>query len=216
MKLLIGGEKGGTGKTTIATNIIAMRRIKEDKEALLVDADKQGTASYWCSLRDEDKITPRIPSIQKFGANIKNDLRELSTKYEDIVVDAGGHDSKELRSSLLVVDQVVFPVRASQFDLWTLSKLNNLVDDARITNEQLKGFILINAASTHPSVDEHAEVLEYMEEMDNLMLLDTVIRERKVLRRCAMTGMCAIEYPQQDEKAIQEMNDLYKEIYNNE
>lgn len=216
MIILVGGEKGGTGKTTVATNLIAMRVIKKRTEAMLVDADKQATASYWCSIRDEDNISPRVPSIQKFGTNIKNDLRELSTKYSDLIIDAGGHDSKELRSALLVADKVIFPVRPSQFDLWTLNKLNNLVDDARITNEKLTGYILVNAASTHPSVNEHEEVLEFMEDMDNLSLLKSVIKERKVLRRCAMTGMCAIEYPQQDEKATIEMNEFYEEVYGND
>lgn len=217
MIVLIGGEKGGTGKTTIATNLITMRIIKNnDGGSLLVDADKQGTSSYWCSIRDEDNIQPRIPSIQKFGASIKNDIRELGTKYKNLVIDAGGHDSKELRSSLLVCDIAIFPIRPSQFDLWTLTKLNNLVDDAKMTNENLKAFMLVNAASTHPSVNERDEVLDYMEDMNNLSLINTSIKERKIFRRCAMTGMCVIEYPQQDEKASKEMNDLYDEVYKNE
>lgn len=216
MIVLIGGEKGGTGKTTVSTNLITMRIIKNKNEVMLVDADKQGTASYWCSIRDEESIFPRVPSIQKFGTNIKNDLRELSSKYTDLVIDAGGQDSKELRSALLVADKAIFPVRPSQFDLWTLTKLNNLVDDAKITNEKLEGYILINAASTHPSVNEYEEVLDYMEDMEHLSLLKSVIRERKVFRRCAMTGRCIIEYPQQDEKAIVEINGFYDEVYSYE
>lgn len=214
MILLVGGEKGGTGKTTIATNLIAMRAIKDNSNSvLLVDGDKQGTASYWCSMRDEDNVQPRIPSIQKFGANIRNEIKELSSKYSDLVIDVGGYDSKELRASLLVADVAVFPVRPSQFDLWTLTKLNNLVDEAKINNENLKSFMLVNAASTHPSVNERDEVLEYMEDMEHLSLLKSSIKERKIFRRCAMTGMCAVEYPQQDEKATLEMNSLYEELY---
>jgi chromosome partitioning protein len=37
--ILIGGEKGGTGKTTIATNLAAIRTI-EGHDILLVDTDK--------------------------------------------------------------------------------------------------------------------------------------------------------------------------------
>src|SRR5690606_23508210 len=108
------------------------------------------------------------------------------------------------------------PIRPSQFDLWTLTKLNNLVDDAKITNEKLEGFILVNAASTHHSANEYEEVLDYMEDMENLSLLKSVIKERKIFRRCAMTGMCVIEYPQQDEKALMEINRFYEEVYGNE
>ena len=46
MIVLIGGEKGGTGKTTIATNLAALRAMA-GRDVLLVDTDPQGSASYW-------------------------------------------------------------------------------------------------------------------------------------------------------------------------
>ena len=49
MIILIGGEKGGPGKTTIATNLAAMK-TKKTNDLLLIDTDKQPTASYWCCL----------------------------------------------------------------------------------------------------------------------------------------------------------------------
>ena len=38
MIILIGGEKGGTGKTTIATNLAALRAMA-GRDVLLVDTD---------------------------------------------------------------------------------------------------------------------------------------------------------------------------------
>ena len=64
MIVLIGGEKGGPGKTTIATNIAAMR-TKEMEDVLLVDTDRQPTSSYWCSMREDKGTKPRVASIQK-------------------------------------------------------------------------------------------------------------------------------------------------------
>ena len=52
MIVLIGGEKGGPGKTTIATNLAAMRTADKG-DVLLIDTDKQPTSSYWCSLRED-------------------------------------------------------------------------------------------------------------------------------------------------------------------
>ena len=40
MIILIGGEKGGTGKTTLATNLATMHALN-GKDVLLVDTDKQ-------------------------------------------------------------------------------------------------------------------------------------------------------------------------------
>ncbi len=56
MVILIGGEKGGTGKTTIATNLAALRALA-GHDVLLVDTDSQGSASYWASSRDEAGIS---------------------------------------------------------------------------------------------------------------------------------------------------------------
>jgi chromosome partitioning protein len=43
MIILIGGEKGGTGKTTVATNLSACL-ASAGRDVLLVDADRQGTS----------------------------------------------------------------------------------------------------------------------------------------------------------------------------
>ena len=62
MILLVGGEKGGAGKTTIAVNLAAMRP-RQERDVLLVDTDLRGSASYWTQVRDEASISPRVASI---------------------------------------------------------------------------------------------------------------------------------------------------------
>lgn len=52
MILISGGTKGGSGKTTIATNL-AIMRAAQGKDVLLVDADDQETASDFTILRNE-------------------------------------------------------------------------------------------------------------------------------------------------------------------
>ena len=58
MIILIGGEKGGTGKTTVATNLAAIRASR-GHDVLLVDTDKQGSASAWSDIRDIKKSKPK-------------------------------------------------------------------------------------------------------------------------------------------------------------
>ena len=100
MIILIGGEKGGTGKTTIATNLAAMRALA-GRDVLLIDTDPQGSANYWVQSRDEEKITPRVACIQKFGKGLPAEVKDLAHRYQDIIIDAGGRDSVELRSALV-------------------------------------------------------------------------------------------------------------------
>ncbi len=63
MIVLVGGEKGGTGKTTLAIHLAARRTVL-GHDVLLVDTDKQGSASSWCAIRDEEDRSPRIACIQ--------------------------------------------------------------------------------------------------------------------------------------------------------
>ena len=101
--ILIGGEKGGTGKTTLAVNLAALRAL-QGRDVLLIDTDVQASASYWAQSRDEAQTRPRIACIQKFGKGLPTEVRDLARRYQDLIIDAGGRDSVELRSSLVVAE----------------------------------------------------------------------------------------------------------------
>ena len=93
MIVLIGGEKGGTGKTTIATNLAAKRALA-GRDVLLIDTDPQGSANYWAQSRDESEPKPRrVACVQKFGKGLQAEVQDLAKRYEDILIDAGGRDS---------------------------------------------------------------------------------------------------------------------------
>lgn len=213
MIVLVGGEKGGPGKTTIATNLAAMRTL-DDSDVLLVDTDEQPTASYWCSLREDKQVSPRVASVQKRGKGVRTEILSLKKKYTDIIIDAGGRDSPELRGALLVADKAIFPLRPSQFDLWTLGRLDTLVDQAREINEKLQAYVLINQASPNPGVKEAAEAREYLSDVDNISLMKSHACERISFRRAAIHGMSVVEYKPIDQKAVDEMQSIYQEIFN--
>ena len=212
MIILVGGEKGGTGKTTIAVNLAAIR-TKKIQDLLLIDTDRQPTASYWCSIREDNDIKPRVASIQKFEKSVRTETLELKKKYSDIIIDAGGRDSPELRGALLVANKAIFPLRPSQFDLWTLGRVNTLVEMASEINEGLEAFVVINQVSTNPAVKEAKEAKELIKEFPNLSLIDSFVCERISFRRSAIQGMSIFEYQPEDSKAIKEIKMLYEEIF---
>ena len=53
MIVVIGGIKGGAGKSTTATNLAA-RRATDGYDVLLVDGDDQETTTLWASTRSEN------------------------------------------------------------------------------------------------------------------------------------------------------------------
>lgn len=211
MVLLVGGEKGGTGKTTIATHLAALRALA-GHDILLVDADSQGSASYWARSRDEYGIKPRVACIQKFGRGLQEEVQDLDDRYQDVIIDAGGRDSVELRAAMVVAHKALVPIQASQFDIWTLGRMNDLVVTAQGFNPGLRAWVVINRGSTNPSVTEIDEAKEILGDFEHLGLTTSVIRDRIAYRKATRNGISVAEM-QSDPKAINEMNMLYMEAF---
>lgn len=215
MIILIGGEKGGTGKTTIATNLAAMRAVS-GRDVLLIDTDPQGSANYWAQSRDDENITPRVACIQKFGKGLPKEVKDLANRYEDIIIDAGGRDSVELRSSLVVVEKAFIPIQPSQFDIWTLNQMDELVETAKAFNSGIVAKVIISRSSTNPSVHESEETEKLLDDFSNLGLAQISIRDRIAYRKAAKDGLAVTELKPKDPKAIKEIKDLYNEVFDNE
>lgn len=212
MIVLIGGEKGGTGKTTLSIHLAAIRTAA-GREVLLVDTDRQGSASAWCAVRDEEGRAPRVACVQKFGRTLGADIRALAPKYDDIVIDAGGRDSVELRAGMTVADLLYIPIQASQFDVWTLEQMNELVGQASAINERLRAFAVLNRASSNPAVREAEDARAALADYESLAVAGSVIRDRIAFRKAAREGATVGELAEKDAKAIAEIGGLYQEIF---
>jgi chromosome partitioning protein len=214
MILLCGAEKGGVGKSTIAVNMAAQASSK-GRDVLLVDADKQLSSSMWAALRKglNDDQLPKVTTVQLTGKGLHQEIKTLAPKFSDIVIDAGGRDSVELRAALLVADVLLVPVRPSQFDLWSLSTIDRLVNEARVINPEIAVFVVLNFASTNPSVKEAEEAREFIEgEFPDMTLIRTTLSERIAYRRASGAGKSVPEF-EAASYAAHEIRQLYKELF---
>ncbi|MBR8092037.1 AAA family ATPase [Burkholderia cenocepacia] len=191
MILLIAAEKGGVGKSTIATNL-SVYLAHRGMDVVLLDTDGQATATRFVERRDEAGITPAVPCVQRTG-DVAATLRDLAYRYQVVVVDAGGRDSREMRSAMAIANLLLVPTKASQADLETFSKVNELIGQARGLNRELKAAALLSIAPTNPAIREVEDARELIAEFDQLELADTIIRDRKVYRDALLVGKGVIE-----------------------
>lgn len=216
MIILVGGQKGGCGKTTIATNIALMRTL-EGRNVHLYDIDHQEMASLWASLRDQDINLPVISSSQGLqdGKVIKNDLTTLRSEYQDVVVDVGGGNNEALRAALLLADIVIFPIVPSGIDVWTFKVLNNLIAGARSCNKIFKARILLNRINTNPTRAKKiiTKCDSFLSHFDNLTRLNSFLSQRAVVEDSSLEGLTIVEYKPADSKAIEEFKSIYKEVF---
>lgn len=209
MIVLFGGEKGGTGKSTLATNL-AVWLVRQGRDVLLVDTDLQRTASHWVDRRNALNGLATVHCAERHG-NVFHALRDLVKRYDEVVVDAGGRDSEELRTALVGVHKVYVPLKASQPDLETSLHMNELVKLARGMNPNLLASAIISMAPTNPVINETREAMELLSELHELALSKAIVRERKVYRDAITEGRGVLEM--NNEKATTEMEALGKEIY---
>lgn len=212
MIIVFGGEKGGTGKSTMAV-IQAAWRAGQGREVLLVDADTQRSAQKWAAIRVQDKVQPAITCISLYGDTLADQVRSMASKYQDVVIDTRGADAPELRSAMLVADLLVTPGRPSQFDLFTMSAMDRLVHAAKGFNPRLRARVLVNLAATYSWSTEADEMREFCSDLTNYELLETTVKDRKAYRNCVKDGLACHELTKPDEKAVAEMDALGWEIW---
>lgn len=158
----IGSQpKGGCGKSTTSVNICA-ELARANKDVVLLDADKQGTSARWASDRNAAEVSPVIHCVQKFG-NIRETLLDLDKRYEFVVVDTAGRDSKEMRTGITAADVLLVPFRPSQPDLDTLAHFVEVFEEALdlMPNPSIKACAVLTMAPSNPVVNEANEAKEY-------------------------------------------------------
>jgi chromosome partitioning protein len=202
MIVLIGGEKGGCGKSTIATNL-AVRLALDGASVCLIDADPQGTSARFAERRDERlgaEGRGRFACVQRTG-DVSATARDMAKNYKICLIDAGGRDSKELRTAMAVCDLLLTPFRASQADIETLVHVDELVGLARGFNPNLQAYAVISMAPSNPVIREVREAQALLGEFQNLALAETIIRDRKVYRDALLEGCGVVEMSNGQAKA---------------
>lgn len=210
MILMIGGIKGGTGKSTIATNLAAYL-AGNGADVLLLDVDPQATAYKWAVRRK--KNYPDAPGVHTAQASGRafDVVRDLAGRYEHIVIDSGGHASDTMQSAMLGTQKLYIPLRPSQADLETLGNMVSMVSNVKVLNPNLQAFSLISLVSTNPSISEAQEARLVLKDVPEIMLSNRVIRDRKVYRDAFFEGVGVIEMTHN--KGIPEIQLLAQEIY---
>ena len=211
MILIAGGIKGGSGKTTVATNL-AVIRAAQGRDVLLVDADDQETSTDFTVLRNERLADGAgYTGIKLTGAAVRTETLKLAGKYDDIVIDTGGRDTTSQRAGLSVADLLLVPFVPRSFDVWTLEKVSRLVAEMRSVNPALRACAFINRAD--PRGQDNDDAAEVIRETQALTFIDTALGSRKAFSNAAALGLAVTELKPQDAKATEEVMMLFRYVF---
>jgi chromosome partitioning protein len=195
--------KGGSGKTTICTNLA---RSLHDRgySVLLVDSDPQGSARDWHAANEDNPI--ELVALDRPN-NVKT-LISMSANYDYVVIDGAAKLEDMIAACIKVSDLVLIPVQPSPYDIWAAS---DLVDFIKARQEVTDG--LPNASFVISRIVEGtrlgSDVRKVLDEY-GLPVCNTAITQRQVYPQSASEGMTV--YDADNLKAIAETTALTDEL----
>ena len=212
MVYTVGGIKGGSGKTTIATNLTVFL-LQQGRDVILIDADDQESATDFTSFRHQT-LNGEVgyTAVKVTGRELNAQVMRLSSKCDDIVIDTGGRDTVSQRSALTASNVYLVPFAPRSLDIWTLRKVENLIAEVLPFNPGLRCLTFINKAGARGTYKE--EAAELLRSSEFLHFLDTAVGNRISFANAAAAGLGALEVKPTDEKAIAEINDLCMSLQN--
>jgi chromosome partitioning protein len=211
-----GGTKGGSGKSTHATNAACVS-AGEGKRTLLVDADEQGSSYAFSMARTEDH--PEAPSytcIRLSGKGVRDGALKMAKDYDRIIIDAGGRDTVSQRAALTVSNVLMMPVVPSQFDVQTLDTVNALVEEIRVVNPDLVAYAFLNAARPRGQGVENQDAADMIGKRSALTYLDAPVRQYQAFRHAASQGLAVTELKrsQRNPDAVSDIETLHRYCFN--
>lgn len=186
-------QKGGAGKTTIATHLARALQI-EGHDVLLVDSDPQGSSRDWAAAKADQTVT--VVGLDR--PTIDRDVKGLG-KRDYIIIDGAPQAADLAVSAIKAADVILIPVQPSPYDIWATSDLVDLVK-ARIEvmEGRVKAAFVISRAIKGSRIGAEVEgpLTEY-----GLPVLDARITQRVSYPGSAANGSTVLDDEPQGDAA---------------
>lgn len=214
--VVFGAEKGGVGKTSLSLSFTTLA-ASEGADVVLLDTDRQKTASNWLALRMEDEGLPAV-SVLANSADPLRQIESLSRRYDLVVVDIGAQNYKALVECAMLADLYIVPTSTSALDLDTTEDLYALLKKVRppVKRRPTAIWTVLTKVPVHPTSREVFRTKERLVEQE-IPVMNSVLPLRSAWRSMANTGRALHELTgrDRDDKASAEMQAFYAEVIDN-
>lgn len=197
-------QKGGSGKTTLATHL-ARALQRDGSDVLLADADRQGSARDWAAARADQPLA--VAGLDR--PSLLRDVARLAGPRDFVVVDGAPATDDLTVAAIKAADFVLIPVQPSPLDLWATADLVDWVQQRiEMTDGRLKAAFVVSRAvrGTKLSAEVDAALAGY-----GLPVLSARIHQRIAYPTAISAGMTVMDI-EPDGDAANEIGTLAAEI----
>jgi chromosome partitioning protein len=196
-------QKGGSGKTTIATHLARALQI-DGADVLLVDSDPQGSARDWAAVQEDNPVT--VVGIDR--PTIDRDVKNVA-RVDYVVVDGAPQAADLAVSAIKAADFILIPVQPSPYDIWATADLVDLVKQRiEVTDGRLQAAFVVSRAIKGTRIG--GEVTEALAGYE-LPVMDTRVTQRVIYPGTAAGGTTVLD-SDPDGDAAREIRALMAEI----
>jgi chromosome partitioning protein len=180
--ILVANPKGGSGKTTLSTNIAGYLARRGQRVAIL-DLDRQKSATQWLANR-----SPHLPAIELMHAET-----EKGAQLDSLVIDSpAGLHGKNLEHALRLVHKVIVPIAPSAFDIQASRDFLEVLHHEKIVR---KGNIFIGVVGMRmdPRTRAALTLEQFLKGLDLPIL--AYLREAQAYVNAAFEGKTLFDLP---------------------
>jgi chromosome partitioning protein len=211
--IAVANQKGGAGKSTVATNLAVMF-ASDGHKVLLIDADTlQNTSLRWHA--DRAQYGEQVAAIDVCGLTARNlmpSTQSFRKQYDYIVIDAGARITAEAHAAVGAADFLVVPVKAVKADVDSTATFLEVVAQSMEIRDDLVAGILINEVNERTSLAKTMlEELRAFEE--SFGIFEQRLGSYQAFRDAISSGLGVTELGERSsEKAANQMRSFYQEL----
>ncbi|GFE77723.1 ParA family partition ATPase [Novosphingobium sp. TCA1] len=183
MIISLCAQKGGVGKTTLSINM-ADCLSRKGARVLLIDADKQASASAWAAVR----TTQNFSVIGIARDTVHKEIKAFSADYDHIIVDGPPHAESISRSCIAAADYVLVPVEPSGLSVWAADLTIKQIDAAKDYFPALRAGMVVSRKIRGTAIGRDIRA-----SVSGIDLLSTEVQQRVVYAETASMGQTVFD-----------------------
>lgn len=207
--ITLAHQKGGVGKSTLATNLRGYF-AQGGYKAALVDIDPQGSLSKLVRTFSDQAGRDPDDVIERGSFKSYEDLEKLLEPYQIAIIDTPPYLSKELEEVFKITNMVVVPCKASPLDFFAIHDTLSLIEEAQKLRPELLCTVVMTMTIT--GTDFTAKIRKELEKTAFPVLQTEIGNRVAYMRSLLYANTVHGDQSKDNRKAVEEIENLGQEI----